>query len=135
MSTVCFGEEGGESEVRVILNVGGQRHETFLTTLENFPDTRLAWISEYLRKNPSRDREFFFDRHPGLFAHVLNYFRTGKLHVPRDICGPMFEQELAFWGIDPKPDRALLLGLLRRVQRAREDVGRALESPAVRHHE
>lgn len=100
MSTVCFGE--GEGEVRVVLNVGGQRHETFLTTLENFPDTRLAWISEYLRKNPSRDREFFFDRHPGLFAHVLNYFRTGKLHVPRDICGPMFEQELAFWGIDSK---------------------------------
>lgn len=102
MSTVCFGEQGGETEVRVILNVGGQRHETFLTTLENFPDTRLSCISEYLRKNPSRDREFFFDRHPDLFAHVLNYFRTGKLHVPRDICGPMFEQELAFWGIDSK---------------------------------
>ena len=91
-----------EQDVRVLLNVGGTRHETFLNTLENFPDTRLAWISEQLRKNPSRDREFFFDRHPGIFAHILNYFRTGKLHVPRDICGPMFEQELAFWGIDPK---------------------------------
>lgn len=92
----------GEQDVRVVLNVGGTRHETFLNTLENFPDTRLAWISEQLRKNPERDREFFFDRHPGIFAHILNYFRTGKLHVPRDICGPMFEQELAFWGIDPK---------------------------------
>ena len=87
-------------DVRVVLNVGGQRHETFLSTLENFPDTRLAWISEQLRKTPHRDHEFFFDRHPGLFAHILNYFRTGKLHVPRDICGPMFEEELAFWGID-----------------------------------
>lgn len=94
--------DDGESDVRVTLNVGGQRHETFLNTLENFPDTRLAWISEQLRKNPRRDHEFFFDRHPGLFAHILNYFRTGKLHVPRDICGPMFEQELAFWGIDAK---------------------------------
>lgn len=98
----CLGGEEGASDIRVVLNVGGQRHETFLNTLENFPDTRLAWISERLRKNPSRDPEFFFDRHPGLFAHVLNYFRTGKLHVPRDICGPMFEQELAFWGINPK---------------------------------
>lgn len=95
-------ETDGEQDVRVVLNVGGTRHETFLNTLENFPDTRLAWISEQLRKNPGRDREFFFDRHPGIFAHILNYFRTGKLHVPRDICGPMFEQELAFWGIDPK---------------------------------
>ena len=92
----------GEHDVRVVLNVGGTRHETFLNTLENFPDTRLAWISEQLRKDPGRDREFFFDRHPGIFAHILNYFRTGKLHVPRDICGPMFEQELAFWGIDQK---------------------------------
>ena len=102
MSTTDFARAGSDlHDVRVILNVGGQRNETFLSTLDNFPDTRLAWISEQLRNNPSRDHEFFFDRHPGLFAHVLNYFRTGKLHVPRDICGPMFEEELAFWGIDP----------------------------------
>ncbi|KAJ7329835.1 hypothetical protein JRQ81_016009 [Phrynocephalus forsythii] len=44
--------------------------------------------------------EFFFDRHPGVFAYVLNYYRTGKLHCPADVCGPLFEEELAFWGID-----------------------------------
>ena len=47
-----------------------------------------------------RLKYIFFDRHPGIFSHILNYFQTGKLHCPRDVCGPMFEAELNFWGID-----------------------------------
>ncbi len=39
-------------------------------------------------------------RHPNTFAFILNYYRTGKLHCPNDVCGPLFEEELAFWGID-----------------------------------
>lgn len=90
------------TDIKVILNVGGQRHETHLSTLNNFTDTRLTWISEQIKLDPRPNREFFFDRHPGLFSHILNYFRTGKLHAPRDICGPMFAEELSYWGIDPK---------------------------------
>jgi hypothetical protein len=97
------GEELQQSiDFKVILNVGGQRHETHLSTLNNFNDTRLTWISEQIKLDPRPNREFFFDRHPGLFSHILNYFRTGKLHAPRDICGPMFAEELSYWGIDSK---------------------------------
>ena len=45
-------------------------------------------------------RRYFFDRHPGVFAQILNYYRTGKLHYPTDVCGPLFEEELEFWGLD-----------------------------------
>lgn len=90
------------TDFKVILNVGGQRHETHLSTLNNFTDTRLTWISEQIKLDPRPNREFFFDRHPGLFSHILNYFRTGKLHAPRDICGPMFAEELSYWGIEAK---------------------------------
>ena len=31
---------------------------------------------------------------------ILNYYRTGKLHYPTDVCGPLFEEELEFWGLD-----------------------------------
>ena len=33
-------------------------------------------------------------------SQVLNYYRTGKLHYPTDVCGPLFEEELEFWGLD-----------------------------------
>lgn len=88
---------------RVIINVGGNRHETYLSTLRVVPDSRLAWIGENASKQAEYDpetNELFFDRHPGVFANVLNYYRTGKLHCPGDVCGPLFEEELAFWGIE-----------------------------------
>lgn len=31
---------------------------------------------------------------------MLNYYRTGKLHYPTDVCGPLFEEELEYWGLD-----------------------------------
>jgi len=33
-------------------------------------------------------------------SQILNYYRTGKLHYPADVCGPLFEEELDFWGLD-----------------------------------
>ncbi|XP_028405402.1 potassium voltage-gated channel subfamily C member 1-like [Dendronephthya gigantea] len=97
-----FGSDGME---RIRLNVGGQRHETYLSTVGNLPDTRLYSIIESAVKSPDYDpetTEVFFDRHPAVFAQVLNYYRTGTLHCPTDVCGPLFEQELNYWGIDEK---------------------------------
>ena len=25
---------------------------------------------------------------------------SGKLHYPTDVCGPLFEEELEYWGLD-----------------------------------
>lgn len=97
----------GEDSDKIVINVGGTRHETYKSTLRTLPGTRLAWladsdtqVSSDSDSAPSSAAEFFFDRHPGIFAYVLNYYRTGKLHCPADVCGPLFEEELAFWGID-----------------------------------
>uniref|UniRef100_A0A8C8BQH5 BTB domain-containing protein n=1 Tax=Oncorhynchus tshawytscha TaxID=74940 RepID=A0A8C8BQH5_ONCTS len=89
---------------RIVINVGGIKHQTYRGTLRTLPGTRLSWLAE--PDAPShfdwddKHEEFFFDRHPGVFAHILNYYRTGKLHCPADVCGPLYEEELAFWGID-----------------------------------
>ncbi|VDL98975.1 unnamed protein product [Schistocephalus solidus] len=85
---------------RVILNVGGVRHETYRATLKKIPATRLSRLTEALANYDPVLNEYFFDRHPGVFAQVLNYYRTGKLHYPVDVCGPLFEEELEFWGLD-----------------------------------
>lgn len=96
---------GRRHDNRVVINVGGNRFETYKSTLKNIPDSRLSWLTETSAHNPDYDPvsgEYFFDRHAGVFSMILNYYRTGKLHTPNDVCGPMFEEELAFWGIDEK---------------------------------
>ncbi|XP_061761956.1 potassium voltage-gated channel subfamily C member 1-like isoform X1 [Nerophis ophidion] len=89
---------------KIVINCGGVRHQTYRSTLKTLPGTRLSWLTEpdafsNFDYDPKCD-EFFFDRHPATFAFILNYYRTGKLHCPGDVCGPLFEEELAFWGID-----------------------------------
>ncbi|EYB96287.1 hypothetical protein Y032_0151g2796 [Ancylostoma ceylanicum] len=85
---------------RVVLNVGGVRHETYQATLKKIPATRLSRLTPSLANFDPLLNEYFFDRHPAVFAQVLNYYRTGKLHYPTDVCGPLFEEELQYWGLD-----------------------------------
>ncbi|XP_051890523.1 potassium voltage-gated channel subfamily C member 4 isoform X1 [Pristis pectinata] len=105
-SKPCLKEEMGKGEdsERITINVGGTRHETYKSTLQTLPGTRLAGLADPGAQCnfdfDAKSSQFFFDRHPGIFAYVLNYYRTGKLHCPADVCGPLFEEELAFWGLD-----------------------------------
>uniref|UniRef100_A0AAF5DJV4 BTB domain-containing protein n=1 Tax=Strongyloides stercoralis TaxID=6248 RepID=A0AAF5DJV4_STRER len=89
-----------DTENRVILNVGGIRHETFMHVLKKIPATRLSRLTPNLANYDPVLNEYFYDRHPGVFAMILNYYRTGKLHYPTNVCGPLFEEELEFWGLD-----------------------------------
>jgi hypothetical protein len=93
------GADLGDSN-RVTLNVGGIRFETYKSTLRKIPATRLSKLTEALANYDPLLNEYFFDRHPGVFAQILNYYRTGKLHYPTNVCGPLFEEELEFWGLD-----------------------------------
>lgn len=89
-----------DGENRIVLNVGGIRFETYKTTLKKIPATRLSRLTEALVNYDPILNEYFFDRHPGVFSQILNYYRTGKLHYPSHVCGPLFEEELEFWGLD-----------------------------------
>ncbi|VDP08143.1 unnamed protein product [Soboliphyme baturini] len=67
-----------DPENRVILNVGGIRHETYKHVLKKIPATRLSRLTKALANYDPVLNEYFFDRHPGVFAQILNYYRTGK---------------------------------------------------------
>lgn len=102
---------------RITINVGGFRHNTFLTTLKNVPDTRLSWIAENHPNSPDYDSvlgEYFFDRHPRIFSEVLNYYRIGKLHCPVDVCSALFQEELSYWGINDRDIEPCCWVLYRR---------------------
>jgi hypothetical protein len=94
---------------RVILNVGGAKHEVLWTTLESLPKSRLGKLSfscsvkeinqlcdDY---NPAIN-EFYFDRHPRSFSTIIDLYRTGKLHVVEDVCVISFRDDLSYWGIN-----------------------------------
>uniref|UniRef100_A0A914H0L6 BTB domain-containing protein n=1 Tax=Globodera rostochiensis TaxID=31243 RepID=A0A914H0L6_GLORO len=85
---------------RVVLNVGGIRHETYQATLKKIPATRLSRLTPAQSNYDPMLNEYFFDRHPAVFEQILNYYRTGKLHYPTSVCGPLFEEELEYWGLD-----------------------------------
>ena len=85
---------------RVRLNVSGQRFEAYVETLARFPETLLGSDELDYFYDESAD-EYFFDRNPDVFRRLLTYYRSGRLHFSRDECVAEFNEELAFFGIQP----------------------------------
>lgn len=85
---------------KLLINVSGRRFETWRNTLEKYPDTLLG-SNEREFFYDEEYKEYFFDRDPDIFRHILNYYRTGKLHYPKHECLTSYDEELAFFGILP----------------------------------
>ena len=91
---------------RVIINVGGVRHEVLTKTLDKYPNSRLGKLrgantTEKLLQlcDDFNENEYFFDRNPDSFTCILNFYRTGKLHLKDNICVLSFQEDLNYWEI------------------------------------
>ncbi|XP_059164588.1 uncharacterized protein LOC131947390 [Physella acuta] len=84
----------------VILNVGGHVFETYRATVRRLRTPIFNCDDQlelYYRKSHG---DYFFDRDPTAFGSILNFLRTGELHIPTNMCGPALQNELEFWGIE-----------------------------------
>ncbi|KAM7538520.1 hypothetical protein Aperf_G00000047322 [Anoplocephala perfoliata] len=101
--------ESRSKSSRVILNVGGDRHEVLWRTLGKVPHSRLGRLQNAVTHKDIMQlcddynietNEYFFDRHPQTFGCVLNLYRTGHLHTMDDICVLAYHGDLIYWGIE-----------------------------------
>lgn len=85
----------------VKLNVGGTYFLCYKQTLNIFPESKLANLDKtgFVQVE---NNTYFFDRSPALFAHILDGYRKGVIHLPKDVCGITLKDELNFWDLSPR---------------------------------
>lgn len=96
------------SKETVIINVGGQIFETYRSTLKRLKTPIFNcedMFRLYFRKSHG---DYFFDRDPTAFGSVLNFLRTGELHIPTNMCGPALQVLITFFTSSLAEVQALL---------------------------
>ena len=85
---------------KILINISGHRFECWRSTLEKYPHTLLGSVEKEFFFDEETN-EYFLDRDPELFRHILNFYRTGRLHFPKNECINAYDEELSFFGIVP----------------------------------
>ena len=84
---------------KLSINISGHKFECWRSSLEKYPNTLLGSVEKDFFYDDETN-EYFLDRDPELFRHILNFYRTGRLHFPKEECIIAYEEELAFFGIE-----------------------------------
>ena len=90
---------------RIVINVRGKRYETYMATLNRFPDTLLGSHNTRTHLCNHERTEIILDRDKEIFDCVLFYYQSkGILAKPEFVTEHRFQEELDFFGIGDKPD-------------------------------
>ncbi|KAF7259196.1 hypothetical protein EG68_03696 [Paragonimus skrjabini miyazakii] len=88
-------------EEKAVINVSGHRFEVSKGSLNRYPHTLLGSDErDYFYDDTVG--EYYFDRDPEIFRHILTYYRCGHLHYPKKECVMQYEDELAYFRIAPE---------------------------------
>jgi len=96
----------GSNSVR--LNVGGKVFNASWHLLLQVPDSRLGRIAQCRTDaevraycdnyNPTKNELFFNQRYRN-FIDILDFYRSGSLHISSDACTVAFVSDLTYWGL------------------------------------
>ena len=97
----------------LVFHVGGTEFHVMRKNFARYPTTRLSRLIRarttkdilklcdgYINHGPPHRPEFIFHRNPSFFNAVLDVYRMGELHAPKNSCSLTFHEDLKFWGID-----------------------------------
>ena len=113
---------------RIVLNIGGNKFEIKWSDFDQFPTSRLGKIrnAKTLSKIESlcdevdlEQNEIYFDRSSTFFNYIIDFYRTGKLHLPDNSCILSVSDELSYWQID---DRYFEQCCYYKYHQAKEDI-------------
>uniref|UniRef100_A0A9J2PJ74 BTB domain-containing protein n=1 Tax=Ascaris lumbricoides TaxID=6252 RepID=A0A9J2PJ74_ASCLU len=90
------------------LNIGGSSYRIRTRSIIKFGPMTL--LGRFVRMNHEHRRqwadwyfeesdEYFFERVPRYFDPIYDFYATGRLHVPKDLCFDKFMAELRFWAV------------------------------------
>ena len=79
---------------KVSFCVGGQVFSIRQELLNSGPNTRLSSLAT------NDDNPVEIDRPRDCFGGILNWYVTGELHIPANVCPGEFKKELEYWKVD-----------------------------------
>ncbi|NWH66993.1 KCNRG protein, partial [Geococcyx californianus] len=90
----------------VVLNVGGVRFVTRASTLQQFPESKLArMLNDDEQEFKLVNGEFFVDRDGTLFSYIMDFLRTLQVSLPTDFSDyQRLQREAEFYGLYPLAD-------------------------------
>ena len=74
--------------------VGGQSFSISKDILDSGPRTHLTMLGTKCGEPE------MIDRPRDCFTAILNWYNTGQLHIPPNVCPGEFKTELEYWNID-----------------------------------
>ncbi|NWX20604.1 KCNRG protein, partial [Aegotheles bennettii] len=90
----------------VVLSVGGMRFVTRASTLQQFPESRLArMLNNGDQEFKLVNGEFFVDRDGTLFSYIMDFLRTLQVSLPTDFSDyQRLQREAEFYELYPLAD-------------------------------
>ena len=88
----------GSKGKRITINVSGFRYQTYISTLEKFPETLLGDPEKRSQYYDKDCKELFFDRNKQVFEIILYFYQSsGRLVCPPEVSPEILIEEVEFF--------------------------------------